>query len=126
MLVVKSAIIYPNGLPFYFVISSALTDPSEETQTSLCVERLQVAHNLYLWAFSPFVLKKRVGTETEQGCIKKKSAVTIFAMLAPCSEVTTQSLFVLVSSINDTTAGTKLLEMLSLIAQYSSQLLQSY
>lgn len=50
----------------------------------------------------------------------------MFAVLAPCSEVTTQSLFVLVSSINDATAGTKLVEMLNLIVQYSSRLLQSY
>jgi len=48
------------------------------------------------------------------------SAVSIFAMLAPCSEVTTQSLFVLVSSRNDATAGTKLLEMLNLISQHIS------
>lgn len=88
-----------------------------------------MACNLYLWAFSPFVLEKRAGLLLKGSEVKKKkkkSTSTIFALLAPGSEVTTQSLSVLVLSINDATAGTKLVEMLDLISQHSSQLLQSY
>lgn len=125
--VLHSAITYPNRLLFHFVISSAVTGLSGRIQTSLCGEKLQVACNLYLWAFSSFVLEKRAGLLFKGSEVKKKkSASTIFALLAPGSEVTTQSLSVLVSSLNDATAGTKLVEMLDLIAQFSSQLSQSY
>lgn len=87
-----------------------------------------MACNLYLWAFCSCVLYKRAGLLFKGSEVKKTktSASTIFALLVPGSEVTTQSLSVLVLSINDATAGTKLVEMLDVIAQHSSQLLQSY
>lgn len=83
-------------------------------------------HSLHLSSRRELGQKQNWAAALKAQKFKKKSAIAIFAMLAPCSEVTTQSLFVLVSCINDATAGTKLVEMLNLIAQYSSGLLQSY
>lgn len=75
--VLQSAITYPNRLLFHFVISSAVTGLSGRIQTSLCGERLQVACNLYLWAFSSFVFKKSAGLLFKGSEVKKKKKASI-------------------------------------------------